>query len=53
MNQARENNIAFLESLRRLWAEGLASGDPQPVDEDWFASIGKRGVERLAKALAR
>ena len=41
---------AQIEDLRRLWAEGLASGDPQPVNGDWFASIGKRGAERLAKS---
>jgi antitoxin ParD1/3/4 len=48
--QDRATKAAELGDLRRMWAEGLASGDPRPVDEDWFASIGKRGMERLAKA---
>jgi len=48
--QHRLNKAAQVEDLRRLWAEGLASGDPRPVDEDWFASISKRGMERLSKA---
>lgn len=49
MSNSRENDILLIEDLRRLWVEGLASGDPQLVDEDWFASIGKRGMARLAK----
>lgn len=48
--QDRAVKTAQIEDLRRLWADGLASGDPQPVDEDWFASITKRGMERLAEA---
>jgi len=39
-----------IEDLRHLWTEGLASGDPQPVNDDLFASIAKRGLERVAKA---
>lgn len=46
----RAAKAARIEDLRRAWSEGLASGDPLPVDDDWFASIGKRGMERLAKA---
>ena len=41
---------AQVKDLRHLWTEGLVSGDPQPVDDDWFASISKRGMERLAKS---
>ena len=48
--QHRLNKAAQVEDLRQLWADGLASGDPRPVDEDWFASISTRGMERLSKA---
>jgi len=36
-----------IEDVCYLWIEGLASGDPQPVNDDWFASISKRGMERV------
>jgi antitoxin ParD1/3/4 len=48
--QHRAGRLAEIEGLRRLWTEGLSSGEPQPVNEDWFASIRTRGMERLAKA---
>lgn len=35
--------------LRALWEEGLASGEARPVTEEWFDSIGERGLERLAR----
>jgi len=46
----RAGQAAEIDGLRKLWADGLASGEARPVDDDWFASIGKRGMERLAKA---
>lgn len=42
----REGEIA---RLRALWDEGLASGEPKAVTEEWFESIRERGLERLAR----
>lgn len=36
--------------LRRLWKEGLASGEPVEVTDGWFEDIKRRGRERV-KAL--
>jgi len=36
-----------IERLRRLWEEGLASGEPQPVPDDWAEQIIARGKARL------
>ncbi|UUL82976.1 ribbon-helix-helix domain-containing protein [Sphingomonas qomolangmaensis] len=43
---------AEITRLRGLIAEGLASGDPQPVTDEWFEDIIRRGKARLAAARA-
>ena len=37
---------AEIERLRRAWEEGLASGEPRPLD---FEDLKRRGRERLAR----
>lgn len=34
--------------LRQLWLEGLASGTPTEVTDDWFEEVKRRGKKRLA-----
>jgi len=41
-----------IERLRRLWEEGLASGEPRPVPEDWAEQIIARGKKRLEEKRA-
>ena len=44
----REAREAKLTELRRLIQEGLDSGEPEPVTDDWFDDIVARGKARLA-----
>jgi len=46
--QQRTDREAESQRLRRLWEEGLASGDPRPIPDDWAEQIIARGEERLA-----
>ncbi|WP_052134748.1 ribbon-helix-helix domain-containing protein [Sphingomonas sp. 37zxx] len=48
-NRAREAEIS---RLRALIEEGLASGDPIDMPDDFFQDIIRRGNERLAAARA-
>jgi antitoxin ParD1/3/4 len=45
--QAREGRAIALDALRRLWREGVDSGDGAPLDAE---DIKRRGRERLAAA---
>ncbi|RIA35543.1 antitoxin ParD1/3/4 [Hephaestia caeni] len=44
----RDADRAETLRLRRLWEEGLASGKPQDVTDEWFEDIKRRGMARLA-----
>jgi antitoxin ParD1/3/4 len=46
--QDRADRTAAIRRLRRLWEEGLASGEPQPMPDDWAQDVIRRGKERLA-----
>lgn len=46
-DRRHEHDEANIERLRRLVAEGLASGEPKEVTDAWFESIKQRGSERL------
>ena len=50
--QLRQGRAIALEELRRLWSEGVNSGESAPLDAD---DIKRRGRERLAanKAASR
>ena len=48
----RDADRAESARLRRLWEEGLASGEPQEVTEDWFEDVKRRGMARLAESRA-
>jgi antitoxin ParD1/3/4 len=43
----RTDRDAVVRRLRQLWEEGLASGEPEPMPEDWAAEIIARGHARL------
>ena len=45
----RADRTLKLAELRRLVEEGLTSGPPQPVSDDWFEDIARRGKARLAE----
>lgn len=45
----REGQAAAVEELRRLWRDGVGSGDSTPLDGE---AIKRRGRERLAKLAA-
>jgi len=38
-----------VERLRRLWEEGLASGEPQDVTPEWFDDVYERSMAKLAE----
>jgi antitoxin ParD1/3/4 len=40
---------AWIQRVRELVEEGLASGEPQPMPEDWAADVIARGHARLAQ----
>lgn len=45
---SRDIREAKLVELRRLIQEGLDSGEPEPVTDQWFDDIVARGKARLA-----
>lgn len=44
----RSDREAALGRLKQLWDEGLASGEPEPMPDDWAEQIIVRGRARLA-----
>ena len=44
----RAEREAATARLRRLVEEGLASGEPVPMPDDWAEDVIRRGRERLA-----
>jgi Arc/MetJ-type ribon-helix-helix transcriptional regulator len=44
----KRDRSAAVRRLRELWEEGLASGEPVEMPEDWAGDIIRRGRERLA-----
>jgi antitoxin ParD1/3/4 len=40
---------AYIQRLRQLMEEGLASGEPQPMPENWAADVIARGHARPAQ----
>ena len=38
-----------VERLRRLWEEGLASGEPKDVTSEWFDDVYQRSMAKLAE----
>ncbi len=44
----RAEQEARLDQLRGLWREGVASGEVEPVSDDWAGEIIARGRKRLA-----
>ena len=47
--QVRQGREVAVEELRRLWREGIESGEGQPLDAE---DIKRRGRERLAARVA-
>ena len=43
----RARREAEIAGVRRLWQEGLASGEPRPLTDDWFAGIRRRARAQL------
>ena len=48
MEFAADARDAAIRRLRELWEEGLASGEPVEMPDDWAEDIIRRGRERLA-----
>ena len=46
--QRRAEQAAEIERLRALWREGIESGEPRPVPDDWVEQIVAEGNKRLA-----
>jgi len=44
----RTDRDAAIRRLQQLWDEGLASGEPQPMPDDWADQVIARGHARLA-----
>ena len=44
----RSDREAAIRRLKQLWEEGLASGEPQPMPDDWAEQVKARGRARLA-----
>lgn len=44
----RGDRDAAIRRLKALWDEGVASGEPEPMPDDWAEEIIRRGHERLA-----
>ncbi len=44
----RSDREAAIRRLRFLWEEGLASGEPVPMPDDWAEQIKERSRTRLA-----
>jgi antitoxin ParD1/3/4 len=47
-NRERQDREAAIQRLKRLWKEGLASGEPEPMADDWAEQVIARGRARLA-----
>jgi antitoxin ParD1/3/4 len=45
----RRDREAYIQHLRRLVEEGLASGEPVPMPDDWAADVIARRPARLAQ----
>jgi antitoxin ParD1/3/4 len=43
----RGGREAAIRRLKQLWDEGLASGEPEPMPDDWAEDVIRRGRERL------
>ncbi len=48
--EAEEAKAREIARLRAAWDEGLASGEPEPVPEDWADDVIARGRTRLGGA---
>ena len=44
----RGDRDAAIRRLKELWEEGLASGEPVEMPDDWAEDVIRRGRERLA-----
>ncbi len=44
----RADRDAAIRRLKALWDEGLASGEPEPMPDDWAEQVIARGHARLA-----
>jgi len=44
----RGDRDAAIRRLRQLWDEGVASGEPKAMPDDWAEQIIRRGHARLA-----
>ena len=44
----RAGREAAIRRLKELWEEGLASGEPVEMEDDWAEDIIRRGKARLA-----
>lgn len=49
---AAEQEARNIERLRAAWDEGLASGEPVPMPDDWAEQVIARGRKRLAAIAA-
>lgn len=45
----RADRDLAIHRLKQLWEEGVASGEPEPMPDDWAEEIIRRGHERLAE----
>jgi len=48
--EAEERRQHEIERLRAAWGEGLASGEPAPMEEDWAERVVARGKARQSDA---
>ncbi len=48
MGAAQKLSIALTEELARDIEAAVASGEPQPMPDDWAEEVIRRGRERLA-----
>ena len=44
----RADRDAAIRRLKQLWDEGLASGEPEPMPDNWAEDVIARGRARLA-----
>ncbi|MGA9580642.1 MAG: type II toxin-antitoxin system ParD family antitoxin [Allosphingosinicella sp.] len=44
----RGDRDAAIRRLKALWDEGVASGEPEPMPDDWAEDVIRRGHARLA-----
>ena len=43
----RTDRAAAIRRLKQLWDEGVASGEPEPLPDDWAGDVIRRGRARL------